>query len=193
MKISLIASSRSSTRGASFAAIGAALLVIVGCSEVPDVTGPNRSSHPVEGQPTVTTAARRVAASGTFAALVDFSTLTLTSRGRNCLLEVNGQLVFSGTIEGTGTGRTSALVFASCDEVASTPPGTYPDVFRSRLVFEGTIGGEPAAANLLYRGRVQPGGQIEGRLVFSNGVRGRLEAEAMVAVGGEYRGAVVIN
>ena len=39
-------------------------------------------------------------------------------------------------------------------------------------------------------GRVQPGGAIEGRLVFSNGVQGVLEVEARVAVGGEYRGFV---
>jgi hypothetical protein len=60
-------------------------------------------------------------------------------------------------------------------------------------VFEGTIDGESAEANLLYMGRVQPRGAIEGRLVFSNGVQGRLEVEAVVAVGGEYRGFVVVN
>ena len=53
--------------------------------------------------------------------------------------------------------------------------------------------GEPARANLLYMGRVRPGGHISGRLVLSNGVEGRLEVEAQVAVGGEYRGSVVVN
>ena len=125
--------------------------------------------------------------------MVDFSTLTLTPRGRNCLLVVKGQLVFSGTIEGAATGETSALVFAPCEEVATTPPGTYRDVFRSELVFEGTVNGEPASANVMYAGRVQPGGQIDGRLLFSHGIRGRLHAEAIVAVGGEYHGAVVVR
>jgi hypothetical protein len=77
--------------------------------------------------------------------------------------------------------------------VAASPPGTFPDVFRSELAFEGTVDGEPARANMLYMGRVQPGGQIAGRLVLSDGVRGKLEVEARVAVGGEYGGSVVIR
>ena len=53
--------------------------------------------------------------------------------------------------------------------------------------------GEAAEANLLYMGRVRPGGDIEGRLVFSRGIAGRLEADAVVAVGGTYSGSVVIT
>ncbi|MFN2563900.1 MAG: hypothetical protein ABR499_02655 [Gemmatimonadaceae bacterium] len=117
----------------------------------------------------------------------------MTPRGRNCLLQVNGRLVFTGTIEGTATGTTRALVFAPCSEVATSPPGTFPDVFKSELRFEGTVDGKPAQANVLYMGRVQPGGQIEGRLVFSKGVAGRLEVDAQVAVGGKYRGSVVVH
>ena len=86
-----------------------------------------------------------------------------------------------------------ALVVAPCADVMTTPPGTYRDVFKSELEFEGTVDGEPAEANVLYMGRVQPGGAIEGRLVFSNGVQGRLEVDAVVAVGGDYSGEVVVN
>lgn len=167
-------------------------VILIGCVDGRDPTAPaipvQRHSPDLSAEP-----ARRIETSGSFDAVVDFSTLTLTPKGRNCLLQVAGELVFTGTIEGSGTGRTSALVFAPCSDVATTPPGTFPDVFKSELVFEGTIDGEPADANLLYMGRVQPGGAIEGRLVFSNGVQGRLEVEAVVAVGGEYRGFVVIN
>jgi hypothetical protein len=43
-------------------------------------------------------------------------------------------------------------------------------------------------------GRVQPGGKIEGRIIFSRGVQGRLEIEdTRVAVGGEYSGSVVVR
>ena len=171
---------------------GTALLVTAGCSAGTDATGPAQSRS-MEARPTREAGARRVPASGTFAAMVDFSTLTLTPRGRNCRLVVSGQLVFSGTIEGVATGQTTALVFAPCADVATTPPGTYRDVFRSELVFEGTVDGEPASAKLLYAGRVQQGGEIEGRLLFSHGVRGRLRADAMVAVGGEYHGTVVVR
>ena len=167
-------------------------LILVGCADESDPTAP---TLPVQAHlPELSAAAaRRVETSGDFAALVDFSTLTLTPRGSNCLLQVDGQLVFTGTIEGTASGRTSALVFASCADVATSPPGTYRDIFKSELVFEGTVDGEPAQANLLYMGGVQPGGQIDGRLVFSNGVDGVLEADAVVAVGGEYTGFVVVH
>jgi hypothetical protein len=77
--------------------------------------------------------------------------------------------------------------------VAANPPGTFPDVFKSELAFEGTVDGDPAQANVLYMGRVQPGGRIEGRLVFSNGVSGVLDVDARVAVGGEYSGSVVVR
>ena len=166
-------------------ATGTALLTVGGCADRPDVLGPTARSA---------SAARQVQASGDFVAMVDFSTLTLTPRGRNCLLQVEGQLVFTGTIEGTATGQTTALVFAPCSDVATTPPGTFRDVFKSELEFEGTVDGEPARANLLYMGRVEPGGQIDGRLVFSSGdVRGELDADAVVAVGGEYGGSVVVR
>lgn len=172
-------------------ATGTALLIVSGCVDGDDMLGPRAPA--LQSPELAASAARRIQASGEFAAIVDFSTLTLTPRGSNCLLQVEGQLVFTGTIQGAGTGQTSALVFAPCADVAASPPGTYPDRFKSELVFEGTVDGEPARANLLYMGRVQPGGAIEGRLIFSNGVQGRLEVDAVVAVGGDYSGEVVVN
>jgi hypothetical protein len=139
-------------------------------------------------------AASHVTVSGQYDALVDFTTLTLTPRGNNCLLEVAGQLEFTGTIQGTATGRTSALVLAPCADVASNPPGTFGDTFKSDLVFEGTVNGEPATANLRYVGQVKPGGSINARLIFTGGVTGSVDTQnAVVAVGGDYSGNVVIN
>ncbi len=176
-------------------ATGTALLIVGGCADGRAILGPAAQTLAVQGESSELAAApaRKIQTSGSFVALVDFTTLSLTSRGRNCLLEVNGRLVFTGTIQGTATGRTSALVFAPCAEVATTPPGTFPDVFKSELTFKGTVDGKRARANVLYMGRVQPGGEIEGRLVFSNGVAGRLEVDARVAVGGNYRGSVVVT
>jgi hypothetical protein len=138
-------------------------------------------------------AAGPVDVSGTYQAVVDFSTLTLTPRGRNCRLVVDGMLVLSGTIEGTATGTTTALVFAPCSEVATTPPGTYRDVFTSELHFVGTVDGEPAEADGLYQGTTQVGGAIEGHLHFFNGVAGVLDVDAIVAVGGSYEGTLVVR
>ena len=167
------------------AAPGIAVLLAAGCNGH-DVLGPPAPAVAAIG-------AGQVATSGLFDANVDFTTLSLTPRGSNCLLVVKGQLVFHGTIEGVANGQTTALVFATCEEVASLPPGTDPDVFKSEAEFRGTVAGEPATAHLLYQGRVQPGGHIDGHLIFSNGIAGTLDAEAQVAVGGEYHGSLVVH
>ncbi len=168
------------------AATGSVLLVATGCADGGTVLGP--ASPALASSP-----ARQVEASGDFDAIVDFTTLTLTPRGRNCLLQVEGKLVFTGTIQGKGKGQTTALVFAPCSQVANTPPGTFRDVFKSELTFKGTIDGRPARASVLYMGGVEPGGHIDGRLIFSNGVAGKLDVAARVAVGGDYRGSLVVR
>ena len=181
-------------KGLHLLAPAVALLAGVGCADGPAalaLTAPELSLHGSPGDPSVSAAP--VATSGEFDALVDFSTLTLTPRGRNCLLVVDGQLVFSGTIEGTATGTTSALVFAPCSDVSTSPPGTFRDVFRSELEFEGTVDGAPAQGRMLYQGGVREGGRIEGRVLLSRGISGALEVDAQVAVGGSYSGSVVVH
>ena len=160
-------------------------LLLLACSEAS--TDPTAVEPPRAEQ-----AAGPTEVSGTYDAVVDFSTLSLTPRGRNCRLVVDGMLVFSGSIEGTATGTTTALIFAPCSEVATTPPGTYRDVFTSELRFVGTVNGEPATADALYQGVTQVGGAIEGHLHFSNGVAGVLDVDAVVAVGGSYEGSLVV-
>ena len=175
-------------------ATAATSVVVSGCTDGRTVVGPTTAALAVQDQSSGAAApARRIQTSGEFAAVVDLSTLTLTPRGRNCLLQVKGELVFTGTIQGTATGQTTALVFAPCSQVATTPPGTFRDVFKSELTFQGTIGGRPARANVLYMGGVEPDGRIDGRLIFSNGVAGKLDVVARVAVGGDYSGSLIVR
>jgi hypothetical protein len=175
-------------------AAGTAVLIVAGC-DGGGALGPAAPTTGVSAGSVALVAgdASPVVTSGSFDALVDFSTLTLTPRGSNCLLQVNGRLVFHGAIEGVAVGQTTALVFGTCEDVASTPPGTDPDVFTSRLVFDGTVAGEPAHSKVLYQGQAQPGGHISGHLIFADGVSGVLDAEAQVAVGGTYSGSLVVH
>lgn len=171
-----------------------ALLVGSSCADSGDRLGPTSPEFALQGNSARSAVAKEpVAATGEFAALVDFSTLTLTPRGRNCLLVVSGQLVFTGTIEGTAPGTTRALVFAPCSEVMAAPPGTHSDVFKSELEFEGTIDGVPAAGHMVYQGSSQPGGQIEARLLLSHGISGALKVDAQLAVGGTYEGRAIVH
>jgi hypothetical protein len=176
-----------------FVVTGTVLLVAAGCGTDRSLTGPGALSA-ARRDVAQSTQAGPVQVTGHYDANVDFSTLTLTPRGQNCLLEVDGQLVFTGTITGIATAHTSALVFAPCEQVAVTPPGTYRDVFTSKEVFVGTVNGVPAHANLLYVGETNVGGAIDAHLIFSNGVAGALDAVgARVAVGGNYNGSVVVR
>ena len=177
-----------------YVSTGLIALTVIGCTDGADgrvPTGPT-ASHALASSSSPN-ASQPVQTSGTFDAIVDFSTVTLTPKGRNCLLTVKGRLIFHGTIEGTANGQTGALEFAPCSEVAVNPPGTFPDRFKSVAVFDGTIAGQPARANLLYMGRVAVGGSIDGRFVFSNGAAGELKADAIVAVGGTYQGQLVVH
>ena len=180
--------------------LAAAPLLLLGCADtVLEPVAPDGAGRDLAVAAESALAAESAVAAGPtevaggYDAVVDFSTLTLTPLGRNCRLVVDGMLVFTGAIEGTATGTTTALVFAPCAEVATTPPGTFRDVFTSELHFVGTIDGEPAEADGLYQGVTEVGGAIDGHLHFFNGVAGVLDVDAMVAVGGSYEGALVVR
>ena len=173
----------------------AIFVALGGCADGPTAVEPGSPARVLHDRASefASSPARPIPAAGQFDALVDFTTLTLSPRGRNCLLQVQGRLVFTGTLEGPAIGQTTALVFAPCPEVAANPPGTFPDVFHSELVFDGLVGGEPARANVRYVGRSESGGHITARLLLSHGVQGSLAVDAQLAVGGEYDGQVVVE
>ena len=169
----------------------AVVLMIAGC-QGREIAGPTAPGLTAEAGASAS-ASRPVETSGRFDAIVDFSTITFKERGSNCVLDVQGRLELHGTIEGVATGHTTALVFATCAAVASAPPGTYPDVFKSELVFSGTVAGRAARANVIYKGRSERGGHISAHLIFSRGVSGVLDVEAQLAVGGSYQGSLVVH
>lgn len=142
------------------------------------------------GMPASGSATAPQPASGTFKADIDFDTLSLAPVGSNCVLQVDGELTFSGTLEGTAPGTTTALVFASCDEAATHPPGTFRDVFISALEFEGAVDGVPVTADVTYQGQVREGGSVDALIRVSNGANGVLEVEGSVAEGGSYSGSL---
>jgi hypothetical protein len=85
---------------------------------------------------------------------------------------------------------TSALIFASCDQVSTTPPGTFHDRFESELEFTGTVNGISASADITWKGVTKEGGDIEAVMFLSNGLEGTLKVDATVATGGSYAGFV---
>lgn len=134
-------------------------------------------------------AAPPVPVNGTFTAVVNSITPHPTPGDNHCLLEVDGELIFNGDLEGTASGTTQALVFAPCAEAQTNPPGTFPDVFKSELELTDPESGEHIA-DIIYQGKTQAGGEIKAVMHFSNGLKGTLKVEAVVAVGGSYSGFI---
>ena len=132
-----------------------------------------------------------VRAEGSFTVTVDFGSLRLSdATGGRCRLEVNGTLLFTGTLEGEAVGTTTALVFAPCSAVQVTPPGTYFDLFRFAGELDGAIDGSPVIANLTYAGLTRPGGGIDAAVLLHGDALGVLSVKAVVAEGGTYAGVV---
>ncbi len=132
-------------------------------------------------------------ASGEFKTTIFPDTLTLTPAGDKCLVEVKGLLEFTGTLVGVAPGKTRALVFADCDTVAGgLPQGIFfEDVFKSNSEFLGTVNGEPASADIIWKGFTETGGTIDKSvMILSNGAKGVLKVKASVGVGGSYTGVV---
>ena len=138
-------------------------------------------------------AAKPISSSGSFTADIDFGKIELTPVGANCQLVVPGVVEFTGTLEGTGTAVTTALVFASCDEVLDADPGTYRDVFSSDIQFSGTLDGIPVTAEIRYHGTAAPGGAINAVMNFSGDLRGSVKVDGQLAVGGDYSGKIVLK
>ena len=80
------------------------------------------------------------------------------------------------------------LIAASCDDVATTPPGTFADVFAFVGDFAGTIDGEAAEAKLGYAGATRAGGAVKALMTLSHGARGLLKVDAVAGQGGRYAG-----
>jgi hypothetical protein len=77
---------------------------------------------------------------------------------------------------------------ASCSEVATTPPGTFADVFAFAGTFAGTVDGAPVEASLRYAGATRAGGEITALMALTRGARALLKVDAMAGQRGGYVG-----
>jgi hypothetical protein len=140
------------------------------------------------------TAARPVHAiapvAGTITVVLDPGTLTATPshEGARCLFRVEAVLELDGTVDGTATGTTRALVHAPCAEATSNPPGTFADTFAFTGDFLGTVSEAGTAAEVRYAGGTRAGGGVSAVLVLDGGAVVVAAVQARAAEGGTYRG-----
>jgi hypothetical protein len=177
------------------AAMAALVGLVGGCVDGGSVLEPAAPAAALHGKAPVTPAQAgnpRILASGEFVSGVDFGNATLTAQGNHCIVRVDGEVEFFGTLEGSATGTSTVRVFATCAEVESTGSlDAFRTNFHSEGVFTGTVDGAPAEADFTYQGRSEVGGRINARIRFSGGLQGVLHVDARIAEGGTYDGFVI--
>lgn len=134
-------------------------------------------------------APRTVLAHGGIEVSLDPATLSATPASpTTCRLSVDVSLKLTGTVYGTASGETVAIVNAPCSAATSTPPGTFADVFRFTGAFQGTVAGAPAQGRMEYAGATRPGGAVAAALALGGNAPVLAAVKASVGGVGSYRG-----
>lgn len=138
--------------------------------------------------------AQSARAQGTIAVILDGSTLIASAVGRNaCQLRVDVTLQLTGTIDGTASGTTTAVIKAPCDQALATPPGTFADVFQFSGTFRGTVLGKNTTARTHYAGVTQAGGEVKAVLTLEGAVPAAVLVEAQAGGTGTYCGKASVH
>lgn len=111
------------------------------------------------------------------------------SAGGSCIVELTQAYSISGTLTGSLEIDYHILVFGPCE----VPPvlGKYDETWIAHGAFSGTLDGSAASGTLTYTARVKAGGNVDGRMVFGDGLDGELVVAGNFAEGElSYRGRV---
>jgi hypothetical protein len=90
--------------------------------------------------------------------------------GESCIVELKQPYKISGTLSGNLKIDYRILVYGPCGE----PPGTYDEEWIAFGSFSGTVDGSPGSGKFTYTANVRTGGDVEGKIVFVQGIDGEL-------------------
>ncbi len=90
--------------------------------------------------------------------------------GKVCIVEIKQPYNITGTLTGKLEIDFRILVYGPCGE----PPGTYKEEWIGFGSFNGTVDGSPASGKLTYTADVKAGGDVEGKIIFGQGIDGEL-------------------
>jgi hypothetical protein len=93
--------------------------------------------------------------------------------GTGCLVELTQPYKISGTLSGSLEIDYRILVYGSCGK----PPGTYDEEWIAYGSFNGTIEGKSGSGKFSYTANVKAGGDINGKMIFGQGVDGKLNVK----------------
>lgn len=127
-------------------------------------------------------------ASGTFQVASAVPT-SVQQVGENCLIELDAQFNFQGTLEGFFTAHFRIVHHAPCGQ-----PG--PETFQAQGTYQGTVAGAAGTFDFNFQGGIDAQGNAQGQLVIQQGtggltnLRGMLTLTGQAGVGGTYVGDI---
>jgi hypothetical protein len=94
-----------------------------------------------------------------------------TDAGQSCLVDLEQEYRFSGTLSGSATIDYRILVEGPCGQ----QPGTFPENWIAGGKFTGTLDGTEVSGRFSYVAEVAAGGEVTGTIVLGQGLRGELQ------------------
>jgi len=90
--------------------------------------------------------------------------------GKGCVVDIRQRYAITGTLSGSVEIDFRILVAGPC----GSPAGTFDEEWIAHGEFVGTVNGGAATGSFSYVARVRVGGDVEGRIVFGQGLTGDL-------------------
>jgi hypothetical protein len=112
--------------------------------------------------------------SGTFAPVgPPLGPPTRVDAGGHCIIDLHQGYQVAGGLTGSFEIDYRIITYGPCP-VGPPVPGAYAEDWIAHGTFAGTVHGAPASASLSYTGHAKAGGEVQGRIVLSDGLEGQL-------------------
>jgi predicted ester cyclase len=95
---------------------------------------------------------------------------TRTDAGESCVVDLTQTYSVTGSLSGSLEADYRILVAGVC----GAPIGTFDEQWIAHGTFNGTLDDVPASGRFTYTARVKAAGEVEGRIVFGQGLQGTL-------------------
>lgn len=98
---------------------------------------------------------------------------TRVEAGESCIVDLTQAYSVTGTLSGSFEINFRIIVHGPCSE----PPGTYDEEWIAYGTFIGTVNNTETEGKFTYTAEVRESGNIDGKIIFGQGITGELNIE----------------